>query len=131
MRRNARRGVDVDITPLIDVLFMLIIFFVLTAVFVQGAIEVDLPKGDAEPVSERNPVIVTVTRDSGILWAGEAVTLEEMPKLVEKVLAGSDDVLIAGDRDASYGDVAKLLDRLRELGVANVGLAFEGESTPQ
>ena len=40
MRSGRRRGADVDITPLIDVLFMLIIFFVLTAAFVQGAIEI-------------------------------------------------------------------------------------------
>jgi biopolymer transport protein ExbD len=113
---------------LIDVLFMLIIFFVLTAVFVQGAIEVVLPKGEAVPISERNPVIVTVTKDSGILWAGEAISPEDMPKFVEEALARSDDILIAGDRDAPYGGVAEILDRLRVLGVANVGLAFEGEN---
>jgi biopolymer transport protein ExbD len=131
MRHKGRRGVDVDITPLIDVLFMLIIFFVLTAVFVQGAIEVDLPEGDASPISERNPVIVTVTRDAGILWAGEAISHEDMPRLVEDALARSDDILIAGDRDAPYGDVAKVLDELRNLGVANVGLAFEAENEPR
>jgi len=131
MTRGSRRGADVDITPLIDVLFMLIIFFVLTAVFVQGAIDVDLPKGDAPPVSERDPIVVTVTKDSGILWAGEAISRADMPKLVDEALARSDDILIAGDRDAPYGDVAEVLDVLRNLGVDNVGLAFDSESTPR
>jgi biopolymer transport protein ExbD len=128
MRRGGKRAADIDITPLIDVLFMLIIFFVLTAVFVQGAIEIDLPQGDAPPVSERTPIVVTVTSDSGILWAGEAVLPDALPELVYGALARSDDILIAGDRNASYGDVASVLEELRSLGVDNVGLAFEGES---
>jgi biopolymer transport protein ExbD len=131
MTRGNRRRADVDITPLIDGLCRLIIFFVLTAVFVQGAIDVDLPKGDAPPVSERNPVVVTVTKDSGVLWAGEAVSPEDMPKLVGDALARSDDILIAGDRDAPYGNVAEVLGVLRNLGVDNVGLAFDGESLPR
>ena len=48
MRTRPRRKVDLDITPLIDVLFMLIIFFVLTTSFVQGRVEVDLPRGEGK-----------------------------------------------------------------------------------
>jgi biopolymer transport protein ExbD len=122
MREGKRRVADPDITPLIDVLFMLIIFFVLTAVFVQGAIEIDLPKGSPPPVSESSPIVVTVTEDSKILWAGGEVNRSELPGLVESARAKSEDILIAGDRDAPYGDVAELLDELRGLGVENVGM---------
>jgi biopolymer transport protein ExbD len=130
MRRAERGGADVDITPLIDVLFMLIIFFVLTAVFVQGTIEVDLPRGGPSDAPEGRPVVVTVTGGSRILWAGEEVSPESLPSLVSRAIAASDDILIAGDRDASYGDVAELLDRLRGLGIKSVGLAFEGGEKP-
>ena len=126
MRRTSRRGVDVDITPLIDVLFMLIIFFVLTTVFVQGAITINLPQGSASPVSESSPIMVTVTASSEILWAGEAVSHDDLPALVADVLARSGDILLAGDRKAPYGEVARVLDSLRALGVGSVGLAFEG-----
>jgi len=131
MRRGKRRDADINITPLIDVLFMLIIFFVLTAVFVQGSIDVDLPQGEAPPVSEHNPIVVTVTAGSDILWAGRPVSPEDMPELVRDALAKSDDILIAGDREASYGSVAGVLERLRALGVESVGLAFEGEIVPR
>jgi biopolymer transport protein ExbD len=126
MKSRLRRGADVDVTPLIDVLFMLIIFFVLTAAFVQGAIEIELPEGNAPPLRERSPVVVTVS-GSGILWAGEAVSREALPLLVANALAKSDDILIAGEKSAPYGDVAELLDEMRGLGVQSVGLAFEGE----
>lgn len=126
MRSGRRRGADVDITPLIDVLFMLIIFFVLTAAFVQGAIEIELPEGNVPPIRERSSIVVTVT-GSGILWAGETVTREALPELVAKALAKSDDILIAGEKSAPYGEVAELLDEMRELGVQSVGLAFGGK----
>ena len=125
-RRVRRQGAEIDITPLIDVLFMLIIFFVLTTAFVQGAADVDLPDGSAPPISDRNPVVVTVTKGSGLLWAGEMVSRDELPARVSAVLESSGDILIAGDRDAPYGEVAELLDELRGFGVRSVGLAFEG-----
>ena len=128
MTRKARRGADIDITPLIDVLFMLIIFFVLTAVFVQGSIEIALPQGDGSPISEQNPIVVTVNRNSDVLWAGAPISFEDMPELVAEAMAKSEDILIAGDRDAPYGDVARVLDALRNLGVGSVGLVFEGEN---
>jgi biopolymer transport protein ExbD len=126
MKSRFKRGVDVDITSLIDVLFMLIIFFVLTASFLQGTIEIDLPDGDAPRVSERAPLVVTVT-DSEILWAGRAISRDALPMLVARAIAESDDILIAGERSAPYGDVAELLDEMRGLGVESVGLAFDGE----
>jgi biopolymer transport protein ExbD len=117
-----KRSADPDITPLIDMMFMLIIFFVLTAVFIQGTIEIDLPKGGPSQMSGVNPIVVTVTRDSRILWAGGEVTRSELPGLVSAALSKSEDILIAGDRSAPYGDVAELLDDLRGLGVDNVGM---------
>ncbi|MDR3354727.1 MAG: biopolymer transporter ExbD [Synergistaceae bacterium] len=126
MRRVRRQGADIDITPLIDVLFMLIIFFVLTTAFVRGAADVDLPDGSAPPISDRSPVVVTVTNGSGLLWTGERISRDELPARVSEVIASSGDILIAGDRDAPYGDVAELLDELRGFGVKSVGLAFDG-----
>lgn len=126
MNGRSKRGVDIDITSLIDVLFMLIIFFVLTASFLQGSIEIDLPEGEAQRISERDPVVVTVT-GGAILWAGEAVSRDSLPALVAKAIAESDDILIAGEKSAPYGDVADLLDEMRVLGVESVGLAFGGE----
>jgi biopolymer transport protein ExbD len=128
MRSARKRGVDVDITPLIDMMFMLIIFFVLTTAFVQGSIGIDLPRGNAEPVAARNPIVVTVTGESGLLWAGEPVAPGELPGLVAEALDREDDILIAGDRKAPYGIVASLLNELRGLGIKSVSLAFEGGS---
>ncbi|MDR3254312.1 MAG: biopolymer transporter ExbD [Synergistaceae bacterium] len=125
MKREKRQTADIDVTPLIDVLFMLIIFFVLTTVFVRGSVNVNLPNGSPPPVSDRNPVILTVGSGSSLLWAGKAISRDELVSLVSQAVAQSDDILIAGDTEARYGDVAEILDLLRSMGLDEVGLAFE------
>lgn len=127
MSRRAKRGLPgIDITPLIDVIFMLIIFFVLTTSFVQGSIAVDLPAGDPPPAAEKNPIVLSVTKDAELIWAGERIGREQIPERVAAALARSEDILVAGDKEARYGDVAELLDEMRRLGVTDVGIAFEG-----
>jgi len=124
--KRKRRPADIDITPLIDVMFMLILFLVITATFIQGSIEVDLPVGSPPPLQDNRQVVLTVTRDSEILWGGENVPSGELLPRIEEAIRGNVDILLAGDRDARYGDVAELLDLLRRSGVTSVGLAFEG-----
>jgi biopolymer transport protein ExbD len=124
--RRKRKAADVDITSLIDVLFMLIIFFVITTAFVQGSVDVSLPRGTPPPFSDKEQIVVTVTKDSEILWAGERLSSGDLAPRVAAALAESADILLAGDRDARYGDVAELMDQLRSQGVQAVGLAFEG-----
>jgi biopolymer transport protein ExbD len=106
-------------------MFILIIFFVLTTSFIQGAVKIDLPDGDAPAVPESSPVVITVTKDSEILWGGVSVSRDMLPQYVSRALSASEDLLIAGDQDASYGKVAELLNELRILKVENVGLVFE------
>jgi biopolymer transport protein ExbD len=125
-RRRKRKAAELDITSLIDVLFMLIIFFVITTAFVQGSMEVSLPKGTPPPLPEKEQIVLTVTKGAEVLWAGERLLSGDLPRRVAVALAESADILLAGDRDARYGDVAELMDQLRRYGVPNVGLAFEG-----
>ncbi|MFA7620724.1 MAG: biopolymer transporter ExbD [Aminobacteriaceae bacterium] len=128
MSRRAR--VELDITPLIDVLFMLIIFFVLTANFLQGRIEVDLPAGEAASDVEESSLLLTVRRDGSVLWEGREREAGEIAALAAEAAAEKREILIAGDREAPYGSVARVLEILRREGVASAGLAMQGEDPP-
>lgn len=130
MRIRSRRKVDLDITPLIDVLFMLIIFFVLTTSFVQGKVEVDLPQGEGTPPREGRTLLVSVRADGTILWDGVPAARADVPVLAAHAVAESRDVLLAGDRAAPYGAVAELLELLRREGLDSAGLALQGAVVP-
>ena len=123
-RRN-RRHAEIDITPLIDVLFMLIIFFVLTASFVQGKLDVQLPSGEGSSADTQGAVIVTVAADRKIFWDGREVTREELKKLAAE--SKGREMLVAGDEKVPYGDVAGLLSLLRKEGATSAGLMLSGE----
>lgn len=123
--RGRRRALDVDVTPLIDVLFMLIIFFVLTASFLQGRIDVELPSGETSGGDVEGAILVTLKRDGALKWGDETVVSGELFARAEATARQKREILVAGDRDVPYGAVAELLDSLRRAGVDRVGLALQ------
>ncbi len=123
-RKNKRRSADFDITPLLDVTFMLIIFFVLTASFIQGNISVALPSGEGASTETKGSVTVTIDEGGGVLWNGKSVSGDELRVLAR---AAKGEVLVAGDKKASYGTVAEVLSLLREEDVTSAGLLMQGK----
>lgn len=123
MKRNRRKFAEVDITPLIDMMFMLIIFFVLTSSFVNGKINVELPNGKSSLQSAGNAVTVTVMSDGAMLWNGASVSRTEFISLARA--AKSKSVLVAADKNVSYGKVAELLSLLKKEGVTSAGLLMQ------
>lgn len=124
MKRRRQRRADIDITPLIDVLFMLIIFFVLTATFAQGRIEVDLPAGGGAPAADE-AVTLAVGKDGKLSWNGREIRREDIAALARA--AGGKEITVAGDKEAAYGDVAAVLEILRAEGVGSAGLLTRGD----
>jgi biopolymer transport protein ExbD len=128
--RTKRRGADIDITPLIDILFMLIIFFVLAASFLQGRLIVELPQGKGETAPTEKLLLVNLARDGSILWGdvvlSAPVVSEDLFRLARESLSAEREILVAGDRSVPYGEVAALLDALRDAGVSRLGLALQG-----
>lgn len=125
-RRKSRRFADIDVTPLIDVLFMLIIFFVLTATFIQGKLDIDLPSGEGETSDMKRALTLTVEKDGTIFWDGVKASKDELPELAKS--AGGREILIAGDKSVPYGRVAEVLSILRKTGVTSAGLLMDGEN---
>jgi biopolymer transport protein ExbD len=135
-RRGKKRGADIDITPLIDILFMLIIFFVLAASFLQGRLTVELPRGEGDAGQAENPILVTLARDGSVFWGNFSipapVASADVLSLARENFSGvsSREILVAADRGVSYGDVIGLLDILRIAGVERLGLALQVFSDP-
>ena len=125
-RRKARRFADIDVTPLIDVLFMLIIFFVLTATFIQGKLDIDLPSGESTASEMKRALTLTVEKDGTIFRDGVKVSREELPILARG--AREREILIAGDKNAPYGKVAEVLSILKKEGISSAGLLMDSEN---
>lgn len=115
-------------TNLIDVAFVLLIIFMITAPILQGGIEVSLPKAEATPVTSQEGVIVSVTK-SGTIFIGEvAVQSEtEFTRLFPSYMAKQSKkyAYVKGDKDVPYGRVLEIVGLMKKADVAAVGLVVE------
>ncbi len=125
-KRLKEEDVGIDLTPLIDIILQLIVFFVLTTAFVPFLVNVELPKALSSPSNEERVVVITLTKGGDIYWDKEVVSLSELPKRVETT--GIEvKYLIRGDKGAEYGKVVALISELKKMGVRRLGLVVEPE----
>lgn len=119
--------VEMDIAPLIDVVFQLLIFFMLTSTFVvQPSIKINLPKAvTSEGIGERQ-LAITITGEN-IMYINEKVsTLEELKRYLTQQKKDA-SILIKADRKASLGRVVEIWDACRASGVTQVNIATTQE----
>jgi len=133
--RHRSRGVLVDITPMIDVVFLLIIFFMTTAQFAQlTRAEVDLPqeRGEQRAAAEQAGIVVNITSEGQLIVSGRTVGLGELESIVRAEIAREPDLpaqqlklLIRADRNAPAARLNRVVEVLRPLGVGAARLATE------
>ncbi|MBM4356664.1 MAG: biopolymer transporter ExbD [Deltaproteobacteria bacterium] len=130
--RRGRGFSDINITPLVDVMLVLLVVFMVTAPLLTSGLRVELPNVRAQntPVTDTK-LVVTVTKEERILFGEKDVT-----KDVEQVLASSEriqkerELYIRADKNARYGAVARVIAAARAAGVEGLNLLVEPELEP-
>jgi biopolymer transport protein ExbD len=123
-RRTAIKKGQLDIAPLIDVMFLLLIFFMLTSNFVvQPGIKVSLPKAISSEVIRRENLVVTLTGQDLMFLNDEPVTIQELTARIRDAAQESKTVLLKADTGASLGRVVEIWDLCREAGVPQINIA--------
>lgn len=119
----------IDIAPLIDIVFQLLIFFMLTASFIfQPGIKINLPKAVTSEVLHEQNVVITVTGENLIYLDNNPVTSVELnKKLVKEIAPLKKPLLIKADRRASLGRVVEVWDLCRAAGISQVNIATSPE----
>ena len=132
--RNSLRceesGVEIRIGPLIDLVFLLLIFFVVTTSFVKEAgIDVQRSTASTAEVKERGNIMIGVTRDGDIYMEGKRVDLRSVRPLLERSLAEDPEsgVVVVADKQSDTGSVVQVMDQCRLAGARNVSLAAKRE----
>jgi biopolymer transport protein ExbD len=127
--RSYRRG-RIEIIPMIDVMFFLLVTFMLASLSMQSlnSITVNLPQGDAPNLQHKEPVTVTVTHDGKIYLDKTAVTLETMAFVLKPMLDPQDHgVVINADSAAAEGVVVEAMLQARRAGVDHFLIAVKHE----
>ncbi|MBN1592666.1 MAG: biopolymer transporter ExbD [Candidatus Coatesbacteria bacterium] len=124
-RRNAIT--DVNITPIVDVMLMLLVIFILTAPVIRYGLDIGLPKGTFGEENTRHAVIVSLGRGGGIFVQDRSVEMADLVGVLEEeLLTGpASKVMIAADKSISYGRVMGILSLIKTAGIDNVYLLTE------
>jgi biopolymer transport protein ExbD len=119
---------QIDIAPLIDIVFQLLIFFMLTSSFViQPGIKVDLPRAVTSEAVKIENIEIVVTGENVTYFNGKVVTTQELKALLKQVAKREQTILIKADRRASLGRVVEIWDTARDLGVSQINIATNQE----
>jgi len=131
-RRMAALNADVNVTSLVDVAFVLLIIFMITAPMMQGGVEVRLPRAEARPLESRQALIVTVDRRGRILVDQTEFSYADFRATFRALVSRRhpSGVYLQADRGVPYGEVVRVLAVMRTSGVQNVGLVAEPETPP-
>ena len=117
---------QLDIAPLIDMVFLLLIFFMLTSSFVfLPGIKVNLPKAVTSEIIKKESIVVTVSGEDVIYLGGSVVTLAELKKELTAAARRQSPLLIKSDRRASMGRIVEVWDLCRELGITKINIATD------
>jgi biopolymer transport protein ExbD len=119
----------IDITPLLDVVFQLLLFFILTSVLVQPGIELDLPESNQNNEVLEADLVISVDREGRIFFNDRILGLEEAESSLRSFAAqnGKGNVIVRVDSSAAYGKFFSILDASRNAGIKNLHLAHEYE----
>jgi len=123
---------EINLVNLVDLAFVLLIIFMITAPIMQGGVEVSLPKAAAAPLpQDENALVVTLDR-TGAIYIGEVRTsgLDEFERVFPSHMQARENktVYLKGDKDVRYGEVMRLMGRMNKAGVADVGMVVDPET---
>ena len=130
--RPKRPTLSIDMAPLIDVVFLLLIFFMLTSSFAPPAVPLTLPKAATGAPSETAKVVVSLDQAGGISISENAITESEFETALRAALDqnATTTVHFRGDTSLDYGVFLKLISRARNAGASQFHLVHEPATNP-
>jgi biopolymer transport protein TolR len=120
---------DINVTPLVDVMLVLLIIFMVATPMLHQGIQVALPRAEARnlPLKIEDPLVVSINKDGIVFLRSTPVPLAELADRLKGEIRGREDetVFLKGDREVPYGRVIEVLDRLHREGIVHVGMVTE------
>ena len=127
-RGNSHFMSDINVTPLVDVMLVLLIIFMVTAPMMMQGVNVSLPKTTSKPLpAEKEHLIITVDRSQQIYINDYKVGLEALQAKLKKIYEGRPDekVYLRADKGVPYGIVVRVMSEVKDAGVEKLGMVTE------
>ncbi|BAF86520.1 MULTISPECIES: protein TolR [Azorhizobium] len=129
-RRNGGMMAEINVTPMVDVMLVLLIVFMVAAPMLTVGVPLDLPKTQAQAMNQdKDPLTISVNNKGQVFLQETEIKLDELvPKLQAIAKNGYDErIFVRGDKTVNYGTVMQVMGRLSAAGFKRVALVTEGE----
>jgi biopolymer transport protein TolR len=115
---------EINVTPMVDVMLVLLIIFMVAAPMLSSGMKVDLPQArSAEPTDPKNPIVLTISADNKISLGADEIARPDLVARIKAMLGEEERIVhVRGDRTATYGDIVGVLDELALNGITRLSL---------
>ena len=135
---RGRRGryrplAEINVTPLVDVMLVLLIIFMVTAPLMTSGVSVDLPKTDAKPLNtDSQPLTVSIDAGGKIFLQDQELQLPDLVAKLQAIAQNDQDrrIFVRGDKDLAYGRIMEVMGTITQGGFTKVALLAEQPNTP-
>jgi len=128
-QRNSRSTMaDINVTPLVDVMLVLLVIFMVTAPMMQQGVQVNLPKANTKAMTQaEETVIVTVDKSGRIFINKDEVSAADLRSKLTDMFAGREkkEIFLKADAGVPYGDVVKAMADIKGAGIERLGMVTE------
>jgi biopolymer transport protein TolR len=116
---------EINVTPFVDVMLVLLVIFMVTAPLLQQGIDVNLPKAKGKDLPPEERITLIIKRDGVIYMNENPVSLSEMSRKLKSVSKLNPNVFLKADKDVPYGFVVEVMGDIKEAGIEKLGMITE------
>jgi len=132
-RRRARLVAEINVTPFVDVMLVLLVIFMITAPLLTAAVQVDLPRTQAaQATGQDEPLVITINAEGKTFLQETELDMDALIARLRAILQNKSDqrIFVRGDKNLAYGKIMDVMGALSSAGFAKVALVAEVPSAP-
>ncbi|MBN1687579.1 MAG: biopolymer transporter ExbD [Candidatus Omnitrophica bacterium] len=129
--RSRKSKMGMDLAPLIDIIFLLLVFFMLSSTFSMPALEINLPKSVSHDLAKPEKIVISMDADKMLYVNQKESTLETLQGDLSRILRSQEErvVHIRGDKNVPYGYFVQVMDEARQAGAGQIRLVHERDGS--
>lgn len=116
---------EINVTPFVDVMLVLLIIFMVTAPLLQQGIDVDLPEAKGKDLPPEERVTIVIKKDGSIFLNDNSIKTDQLGPRLKAISKLNPSVFLKADRDVPYGLVVKVMGEVKEAGIEKLGMITE------
>jgi biopolymer transport protein TolR len=127
MKTNRNRTVlsDINVTPFVDVMLVLLVIFMVTAPLMQQGVDVNLPKAKGKELPPDERISLVIKQDRTVYMNDTPVSMAELKQKLEAISKLNPNVFLKADKDVPYGLVVEVMSEIKEAGIEKLGMITE------